>query len=178
MIVDLKGHVLTCNHVVPEDEVIVANHAGENQPARVIGRDKECDLALLKIKASDAPPVKFGDPASISEGQTVLALGHPLGLEFSISRGIVSSRRRVRNGTTYIQTDVALNPGNSGGPIVNEQGEVIAIADWIIAESKGLGFAVALRHVFAFAAAFRVRLQTASMTAPSITDDDGEDKTE
>jgi serine protease Do len=153
-----EGHVLTCNHVAGTDLVEVLSHDNRSWTVPVLGREPTSDLAMLQLNGVETEPIVFADPAGISEGQTVLALGHPMGFSFTVSRGVVSSRSRTVQGTTYVQTDVALNPGNSGGPVVNEKGEAIGVADWIIAEGRGLGFAIALRHVFAFAARLRVRL--------------------
>ena len=150
---------MLCDHVASEDTVELASHENRTWRAKVAIRDPSCDLALLKIEGVDAEPVRFADPAGISEAQTVFALGHPLGFEFTVSRGIVSNRGRMIQGVTYVQTDVPLNPGNSGGPIVNEKGDVVGVADWIAEEGRGLGFAVALRHVFAFAARCRIKLR-------------------
>src|SRR5579871_2989088 len=136
------GHILTCNHVITAENVQVSSLQGKRWSAQVLARDPECDLAVIKVDGPDSAPLFFADPASISEGQTVFALGHPLGLDFTISRGVVSSRSRIRNGINSVQTDVSLNPGNSGGPIINERGEVVGIADWGIMESRGLGFAI------------------------------------
>ncbi len=158
-LVSQQGHVLTCNHVVSRDLVEIVSHENREWTVPVLAREPSCDLALLQVAGFESEPVTFADPAGISEGQTVLALGHPLGFDFTVSRGVVSSRGRMVGGTTYVQTDVSLNPGNSGGPIVNEKGEAIGVADWIIEEGRGLGFAIALRHVFAFAARMRVRLK-------------------
>jgi S1-C subfamily serine protease len=158
-LVSREGHVLTCNHVVSCDQVEVVSNESRRWTLPVLARDPSCDLALLQVAGLDAEPVVFADPASISEGQTVLALGHPLGLDFTVSRGVVSNRNRMMRGMTCVQTDVSLNPGNSGGPIANEKGEVIGVAVGLYDEAHGIGFAVALRHVFAFAARLRVRLK-------------------
>lgn len=160
--VSRKGHILTCNHAVKNESIEVVSFQNDTWTLPVLARDLSCDLALLKIDRIETQPIIFADPAAISEGQTVFALGHPLGLDFTVSRGVVSSRNRVIGHVTYVQTDVSLNPGNSGGPIVNERGEAIGIADWIIQQRQGLGFAIALRHVFAFAAKLRIPLERAN----------------
>jgi serine protease Do len=177
MSIDDKGHVLTCNHVLSGDDAVVILHTGHEYPAFVEARDRKTDLAVLKVEGLNCPPVTFADPASVSEGQTVIALGNPLGFNFSVSRGIVSSRNRVINSVTFIQTDVAINPGNSGGPIVNDDGEVIGIADWFIEKGQGLGFAVALRHIFSLAAIFRFSLRRGEL-APSHSIDHPSDAAE
>ena len=171
--ISTAGHILTCNHVLTGEKVVVSSLQGKRWEAPVLARDPECDLALLKVDGPDSAPLLFTDPASISEGQTVFALGHPLGLDFTISRGVVSSRSRIRNGISYVQTDVSLNPGNSGGPIINDRGEVLGIADWGIKESHGLGFAIAVRHALAFAARLRISVHRATsfIFAPTETEE-------
>lgn len=161
-VVSRQGHVLACNHVATQDLVEAVAHDSRRWTVPVLARDPARDLAVLQVTEMGRDPVVFADPAGISEGQTVFALGHPLALDFTVSRGVVSNRNRTVEGTSYVQTDVALNPGNSGGPIVNERGETIGVADWIIEEGRGLGFAIALRHVFAFAAKLRIRLRRAN----------------
>ena len=79
-----------------------------------------------------------------------------MGFDFTLSRGIISNRQRVRSGVSLVQTDVSLNPGNSGGPLVNEQGEVIGVASQILEGGQGLGFGIALQHIFAFTAQMRI----------------------
>ena len=161
-VISEQGHILTCNHVVSTEVMDVISPQGDRWKSSVIGRSNNSDLALLQVEDLKQKPICFADSVEILEGQTVFALGYPLGLEFTVSKGIVSNRSLVRNGLSYLQTDVSLNPGNSGGPSVNERGEVIGIANSAIAQSQGLGFAIALRHVLAFASQLRVSLQRAS----------------
>jgi serine protease Do len=157
-----EGHILTCNHVVTEEAVTVISVTGDRWTVPVLARSAETDLALLQLENSSLPPLSFADPASILEGQTVFALGHPLGLDFTVSRGVVSNRNRVLNGVQYIQVDAPLNSGNSGGPIINERGEMIGVAVAGVAESQGLGFAIALSHILAFTAQLRVAVHRVS----------------
>jgi len=154
--VNESGHVLTCHHVVSGGSAQAQLAFGDCVETRVLARDAANDLAILKCDVMKVAPLTFADPTTISEGQTVFALGHPLGLDFTVSRGVVSSVNRIVRGVSFLQTDVALNPGNSGGPIVNERGEVLGVANWGFSEGRGLGFAVSVRHIFAFAAQLRV----------------------
>ena len=156
--VNESGHVLTCHHVVSGGSAQAQLAFGDCAETRVLARDAANDLAILKCDVMKVAPLTFADPTTISEGQTVFALGHPLGLDFTVSRGVVSSVNRIVRGVSFLQTDVALNPGNSGGPIVNERGEVLGVANWGFSEGRGLGFAVSVRHIFAFAAQLRVSL--------------------
>jgi len=143
------------------DHFQVISEHGDRRSVEVLGKDETCDLAILCAESLIEPPLTFADPATIAEGQTVYALGHPLGLDFTLSRGIISNRQRVRSGISLLQTDVSLNPGNSGGPLVNEQGEVIGVANQILEGGQGLGFGIALQHIFAFAAQMRIPINKA-----------------
>ena len=155
-IVSNQGHILTCAHVLVGDHFHVIFEYGDRRSVQVLGKDETCDLAILYAESLTEPPLSFADPATIAEGQTVYALGHPLGLDFTLSRGIISNRQRVRNSVSLLQTDFSLNPGNSGGPLVNEQGEVIGVANQFLECGQGLGFGIALQHIFAFAAQMRI----------------------
>jgi serine protease Do len=143
------------------DRFQVISEHGDRRSVEILGKDETCDLAILYAEALAEPPLTFADPSAIAEGQTVYALGHPLGLDFTLSRGIISNRQRVRSGVSLLQTDVSLNPGNSGGPLVNEQGEVIGVANQILEGGQGLGFGIALQHIFAFAAQMRIPINRA-----------------
>ncbi len=160
-VVSKQGHILTCAHVLVGDRFQVITEHGDRRSVEVLGKDETCDLAILFAESLSEPPLTFADPATIAEGQTVYALGHPLGLDFTLSRGIISNRQRVRSGVSLLQTDVSLNPGNSGGPLVNEQGEVIGVANQILEGGQGLGFGITLQHIFAFAAQMRISVTRA-----------------
>lgn len=160
-IVSNQGHILTCAHVLVSDRFQVITEHGDRRSVEVLGKDEACDLAILYSASLPEPPLIFADPTAIAEGQTVYALGHPLGLDFTLSRGIISNRQRVRSGVSLLQTDVSLNLGNSGGPLVNEQGEVIGVANQILEGGQGLGFGIALQHIFAFAAQMRIPITRA-----------------
>ena len=113
--------------------------------AKIIGKDKLTDLALIKIEAKNLPFVTFGDSSDIDVGDWVLAIGNPMGLDHTVTAGILSARGRdIFGGTAYgqfLQTDAAINPGNSGGPLFNMDSEVIGI-NTAIASGQGLGFAI------------------------------------
>ena len=148
VIVSKNGHILTNNHVAAQmDEIKVQLSDGRIVPAEVIGTDPLTDLAVLKISETNLTPLPLGDSDQVIVGQFVLAIGNPLGLQETVTRGIISARRHpVDDGSMeFFQTDAAINPGNSGGPLVNVRGEVIGISTWIASQtggSQGLGFAV------------------------------------
>jgi len=150
-IVDRTGYVLTNAHVVQDSsKITVRLESGEEFTARVIGSDDETDIAVLKIEAGrDLPVVKLGDSNGARVGEWVLAIGSPFGLARTVTAGIVSQTNRDTPGTTvfqrFIQTDAAINRGNSGGPLVNMKGEVIGVNSQIATSTgdyNGVGFAL------------------------------------
>ncbi|MEO9779333.1 MAG: Do family serine endopeptidase [Sedimentitalea sp.] len=149
-VISEDGYVVTNNHVIDgADEILIEFFSGDELPAKVIGTDPNTDIALLKVE-SDEPLsfVSFGDSDNALVGDWVMAMGNPLGQGFSVSAGIVSARNRALSGTydDYIQTDAAINRGNSGGPLFNMEGEVIGVNTAILSPnggSIGIGFSMA-----------------------------------
>ena len=167
-IIDSSGYILTNNHVV-EDAVSsgtirVSLNDGRTIGAKIIGRDTSYDLAVLKIAASNLPALQFGDSEKIQVGDTVIAIGSPLGLAGTVTSGIISAKNRAvtaggsNGGNSFInalQTDAAINPGNSGGPLVDATGAVIGVNSAIASlgqsygsqsGSIGLGFAIPINQ--------------------------------
>jgi serine protease Do len=150
VIVSKDGDILTNNHVVADaDEVMVTLPNGQQHKAKVIGTDPKSDLAVIRIKASDLTPAVLGDSDKVRVGEWVVAVGHPFGLSYTITTGIISAVGRANVGVAdyedFIQTDAAINPGNSGGPLVNIRGRVIGINTAIFSRSggnMGIGFAI------------------------------------
>ena len=149
-VISEDGFVVTNNHVIEgADEILVEFFNGEELKAEVIGTDPNTDIALLKVESEDALPfVSFGNSDTARVGDWVIAMGNPLGQGFSVSAGIVSARNRELSGTydDYIQTDAAINRGNSGGPLFNMDGEVIGVNTAILSPnggSIGIGFSMA-----------------------------------
>ena len=149
-IIDKEGYILTNNHMVESaDEVKVILSDKREFKAEIIGRDPKTDLALIKIEdAKDLEPLTLGDSEKLEVGDWVVAIGNPYGLENTVTAGIVSAKYR-QIGTSsydnYIQTDASINRGNSGGPLLNTQGEVIGINTAIFSQtggSIGIGFAI------------------------------------
>jgi len=146
-IVDPNGLVVTNAHVVEGvTSVQVRLHDGRRFTAPVIGRDNRVDLALLRIEGvSGLPTLSFGDSNRLRVGEFVMALGHPFGLEHTVSFGIVSRKGApltvAAPGFDFIQTDAAINPGNSGGPLVNMAGEVVGV-NTMAARNGSIGFAI------------------------------------
>src|SRR5712691_3711078 len=140
-IINSDGYILTNTHVVANAEEVTVRLTDRREfPAKVIGADERTDVAVIKISASNLPTVKLGDPQKIKPGQWVLAIGSPFGFENSATAGIVSATARSLpsdNYVPFIQTDVAVNPGNSGGPLFNLAGEVIGINSQIFSRTGG-----------------------------------------
>jgi S1-C subfamily serine protease len=150
-VIDKEGHILTNYHVIADArQVEVTLHNRKKFKATVVGSDPAHDLAVIQIKAPDLVPAVLGDSRNLQVGQKVYAIGNPFGLAGTMTRGIVSSIRPVRepNGAMIdeaIQTDAAINPGNSGGPLMNWHGEVIGINTMILSsvqQNSGIGFAI------------------------------------
>lgn len=149
-VVDPSGIIVTNNHVIAgADEIIVRFQDDSELPAVLLGRDPKTDLAVLKVESSTPLPfLKLGDSEAIRVGDWVIAIGNPFGLGGSVSAGIISARARdIRSGPydDYLQTDAAINKGNSGGPMLNMSGEVIGVNSAIFSPtggSVGIGFAV------------------------------------
>ena len=148
-IVSPDGVVLTNAHVVSgASEVTVKLTDRREFSAKVLGADPLTDIAVLRIDARDLPSVRLGDPAALRPGDWVLAIGAPFGFENSVTAGVVSAKGRSLPGDGYvpfIQTDAAVNPGNSGGPLFNAAGEVVGINSQILSETggyEGLSFAI------------------------------------
>lgn len=136
--------VVTNEHVVSKQaEVTIAGRFFERRLARVWYTDKKHDLAFLQPPEDvQIPEVKLGIYENMKDGETVVAIGHPYGLNYTATQGVISKVDRIRDGLKYIQIDAAINPGNSGGPLVNKLGEIIGVNSFIIRGGDNLGFAL------------------------------------
>lgn len=155
VIISTDGYIITNNHVIEgADELEVTLNDNRKFPAKIIGTDPTTDIALIKIEANDLPTIPFGDSEKLKVGEWVLAVGNPFNLTSTVTAGIVSAKSRGNIGTagrdrskieSFIQTDAAVNPGNSGGALVNTKGELVGINTAIYSETgnfAGYSFAV------------------------------------
>jgi S1-C subfamily serine protease len=149
-ILNADGQILTNAHVVDGVKTVrVTLRDGRSFTGRVVGVDSVTDVAVVKIEASDLPAVRLGSTGNLAPGQWAIAIGNPLGLDTTVTAGIISALGRTSNEVgipdkrvQFIQTDAAINPGNSGGPLLNDRGEVIGMNTAIRANAQGLGFAI------------------------------------
>jgi len=148
-IISPDGYIVTNHHVVENTDSVEVVLGDERKfPAEIVGLDPQTDLALLKIDATDLPAVKFGDSSRLQVGDWVIAIGNPLGLDHTVTAGIISAKgRNIFNDENlaygeFLQTDAAINPGNSGGPLFNLKGQVVGVNTAISRKGQGIGFAV------------------------------------
>ena len=169
ILITSDGYIVTNAHVVEGARRLqvrlnpAASTVGSRlQNARLIGKDRQTDLAVIKIDLDRLPVLTFADSDTLSQGQIVLAFGSPLGLDNSVSMGVVSAVDRqisVDDPSVYVQTDAAINPGNSGGPLVNTAGQVVGMNTFILTKSggsEGVGFAIPANLVSAICRQIRV----------------------
>ncbi|WP_310416444.1 trypsin-like peptidase domain-containing protein [Chamaesiphon sp. OTE_8_metabat_110] len=155
LILSADGRIVTNAHVVDgTDRVKVTLQNGRVLAGKVVGIDRVTDVAVLKVAAKDLPTVKLGDSERLLPGEWAIAIGNPLGLDNTVTVGIVSATGRSSSQVgvpdkrvSFIQTDAAINPGNSGGPLLNGRGEAIGITTATRADAQGVGFAIPMRTV-------------------------------
>jgi S1-C subfamily serine protease len=144
------GYVVTNEHVIDgATAATIITYDGQTHSVSLIGKDVNMDIALLKITETGYSPLTLANSNDVQVGEKVIAIGNPLGLQFSVSEGIVSAVHRSGDNelNVYIQTDASLNPGNSGGPLINKEGEVIGINNFKVSGSESLGFALESNYI-------------------------------
>lgn len=159
-IIDSKGEIITNAHVVDgASKVTVTLKDGRQFEGKVVGKDPVTDVAVIHIEAENLPTVKLGNSEQLQPGEWAIAIGNPLGLDSTVTTGIISATGRSSaqigvpdKRVEFIQTDAAINPGNSGGPLLNQNGEVIGVNTAILQGAQGLGFAIPINTVQQIAA--------------------------
>lgn len=154
VLVSEKGYALTNAHVLEgADEIEARLHDGRKLPALPVAADGKLDLAILRLlDPKPFPKIEPGTTVALSPGQTIFAIGSPMAAElsFSVTRGITSAPRRMVRGRAFIQHDAALNPGNSGGPLIDAQGHLLGINTWKVMDTQGLGFAIPVEDAMTY----------------------------
>ncbi len=154
-IINASGQILTNSHVVDgADQVTVTLKDGRSFDGKVLGEDGVTDVAVIQINAQSLPTLTLGNSSDLQPGEAVIAIGNPLGLNNTVTSGIISATDRSSTDigasdkrVDYLQTDAAINPGNSGGPLLNARGEAIGMNTAIIQGAQGLGFAIPINTV-------------------------------
>ena len=150
-VINTDGYAITNAHVISHGGQVEVRLADKRVvAAKVIKRDDARDLAILKLDATNIPNVQFASNKTLKPGSEVAAIGAPLGLEHSVTKGVVSSLEREIEGKTFVQIDAALNPGNSGGPLVNEKGQVVGVNTKVASQAQNVGFAIPSDDVLVF----------------------------
>lgn len=141
--------IITNDHVVKgNSEVVISGKSFPKQMSPVFFNDAKYDLAFVRVPPSaEMPDIRMAHTHNVKDGDVVIAIGHPYGLNYTATEGIVSKARRLQRGINYIQIDAAINPGNSGGPLVNTEGEIVGVNTFIIAGGDNLGFALPVEYL-------------------------------
>lgn len=141
--------IITNDHVVKgNSEVVISGKSFQKQMSKVLFNDSAYDLAFVSVPDGvDMPDMQLATGKEVKDGDTVVAIGHPYGLSYTATEGIVSKAKRLQRGINYIQIDAAINPGNSGGPLVNANAEIVGVNTFIIAGADNLGFALPVNYV-------------------------------
>lgn len=143
--------IITSAHVINHEyDVRVETYGGEMKRAYIVALDERIDIAVLGVADAKFTPLQISDLSTVNVGDDVYAIGAPNSLVFSLTKGVVSSKERYVSGQKYIQTDAAINTGNSGGPLLNDIGEVIGVNSYKITDSEGIGLAIPIDVVVSF----------------------------
>ena len=146
--INSSGFILTSGHVVKDaTQVLVKLNNGESLNGEVFIQGEK-DYAIIKTNRNNTPSLRLGNSKAVKQGETILIMGSPKGLSNTASRGIVSNPLREVNGSQFMQIDASLNPGNSGGPIINMSGEVVGIATATMVDAQGIGFVLPIETTF------------------------------
>lgn len=138
-----KGLLVTNKHIVQLHSFIHVTLAeGKEVDATVVVSNNDYDFSFAVADVANSVPINLADSATLKEGEQVIAIGHPYGYDFTVSKGIISCKNRIVKGIDYVQTDVPINPGNSGGPLINLKGEAVGMNTWVVGGADNMSFAV------------------------------------
>ena len=138
-----KGLLVTNKHIVQLSTFIRITLANDKElDATVVFSNNDYDFSFAAADIDNSLPIKLADSSALKEGKPVIAIGHPFGYDFTVSKGIISCKNRIVKGIDYIQTDVPINPGNSGGPLVNQKGEAVGMNTGVVNRADNMSFAV------------------------------------
>ena len=162
-----ETHIITNAHVVQNEKtVLVITYQEEELYAEVEKLDRRQDLAVLRLKDATVPPLESASVDTVLDGDDIYTVGAPKSMAYTLTKGIVSNRSRTMNGAMYIQIDAAVNEGNSGGPLLNAQGQVIGVNTMKLMDSEGIALAIPIDRVIAF-----MREETAALTDEAASSD-------
>lgn len=166
-----RNLIVTNNHVVKDNfEVVISGKNFQKVMSPVYFNDPKYDLAFIAAPAGiDLPEVRLETERAVHEGDQVIAIGHPYGLNYTSTEGIVSKAERLQHGISYIQIDAAINPGNSGGPLVNLYGEIVGVNTFIIAGGDNLGFALPVKYLIESLNEYQPYFGSVAVRCPSCT---------
>ena len=172
--------IITNAHVLDNtNNIVLTTYAGETHTAYLVGYDQDKDIAVLGVKAAKFTPLTIADYKSLNTGDDVYAIGAPKSMAYTLTKGVISAKERKIGKYTYIQTDAAINEGNSGGPLLNDAGNVIGINTLKMSDSEGIGLAIPMTVVSDFLKSLNIELDENGNVAEAIVQenkDEGKDK--
>ena len=172
--------IITNAHVLDNtNNIVLTTYAGETHTAYLVGYDQDKDIAVFGVKAAKFTPLTIADYKSLNTGDDVYAIGAPKSMAYTLTKGVISAKERKIGKYTYIQTDAAINEGNSGGPLLNDAGNVIGINTLKMSDSEGIGLAIPMTVVSDFLRSLNIELDENGNVAEAIVQenkDEGKDK--
>lgn len=165
--------IVTNAHVLGNlNSINLKNYSGESYTAYLVGYDKEKDIAVLGVKGAKFTPLIIADPKALNTGDDVYAIGAPKSMAYTLTKGVISAKERKIGLYTYIQTDAAINEGNSGGPLINDEGNVLGMNTLKMSNSEGIGLAIPMAEVSAFIKTLNIKTDANGNVLGAIAQDD------
>lgn len=171
--------IVTNAHVLDNpNNIVLTTYAGETHAAYLVGYDQDKDIAVLGVKDAKFTPLKIADYKSLNTGDDVYAIGAPKSMAYTLTKGVISAKERKIGKYTYIQTDAAINEGNSGGPLLNDEGNVIGINTLKMSDSEGIGLAIPMTVVSDFLKSLNIELDENGNVAEAIVQENKDKETD